>query len=199
MNSPQFDYQLLKSVGKDVFISSKVEIRRPHLVSLGNCIAIDTGFYCTTEALLNSYIHIGPYVTCIGGAHGLLQMGNFTNIGAGSRLICVSEEHLGEGLIGPTIPDRFKDKYIGGPIVFQDFSGVGTHVVVMPGVIFGEGAIVAPCSFVNKNLEPWTIYAGVPARPVRRRPKEKMISMARELSENCLIFPGIPSDKFPVV
>jgi len=181
INSPQYDYSLLKRCGSNVFISSKVEIRRPHLVSIGSNIAIDTGFYCTTNAELGNYIHIAPYVTVIGGANGVLKMGNFSNIGAGSRVICASEEHMGEGLIGPTIPEKYKDKLLIAPVVFEDYSGVGTNVVIMPGVTFGEGAIVAACSFVNKNLEPWTIYAGVPARPIKIRPREKMLAMGREL------------------
>ena len=42
--SAQYDYTLLRSCGQDVFISANVEIRRPHLVTVGSHVAIDTGF-----------------------------------------------------------------------------------------------------------------------------------------------------------
>lgn len=40
---------------------------------------------------------------------------------------------------------------------------------VAPGVNVGEGAVLALASVATRNLEPWTVYAGSPARPVRER------------------------------
>jgi galactoside O-acetyltransferase len=110
-----------------------------------------------------------------------LKMGHFASIAAGSRIICASDEHLGAGLPGPTIPEKYRDKIILAPVVFQNFANIGTNVVILPGVTLGEGSVVGACSLVKHNTEPWTIYAGVPAKPLRVRPKENMIKMAREL------------------
>jgi len=179
--SKEYKYNDLNSIGTNVFISQNVEIRRPHLVSIGNNIAIDTGFYCTTQLEMGDYIHIGPYVTIIGGVQGLLKMGNFTTIAAGSRLICGSDNHLGDGLIGPTIPDKYRDSTNIMPIIFENFASIGTNVIITPGVVLAEGSVVGANSFVNKNTEPWTIYIGNPAKPVKIRNKEKMIQYAKEL------------------
>src|SRR3989339_1944976 len=122
MSTSQYNYKLLKNYGKDIFISKKVEIRRPKLVSIGNHIAIDTGFYCTTALEMKDYIHIGPYVTVIGGAHGLLKLGNFTTITAGCRIICVSDSFAGDGLVGTMVPKQFLNKLISNPVIFKDFS-----------------------------------------------------------------------------
>jgi acetyltransferase-like isoleucine patch superfamily enzyme len=181
MKSPQYDRALLASCGEDVFISASVEIRRPHMVSIGNHVAIDSGFYCTVAAELGDYIHIGPYVTVVGGEKGLLKMGHFTTIAAGSRLISVSDQHLGAGLVGPTIPEQYADKRNVAPVVFEDFASIGTNVVVFPGVTLGEGSVVGACSMVNQSTEPWTIYVGVPAKPVKKRKKETMLEFARRL------------------
>jgi len=181
MQSPQYEYNLLRSYGEDLFISRNVEIRRPHLVTIGNHVAIDTGFYCTVRAELGDYIHIAPYVTVIGGAEGLLRMGHFTSIAAGCRIVCASDEHLGEGFPGPTIPDKYRDYVRIAPVEFERFAGIGTNVVVLPGVILGEGSVAGACSLVTKNTEPWTIYTGIPARPVKKRRKDKMLGMAHEL------------------
>lgn len=179
--SAQYDYGLLRSCGEDVFISANVEIRRPHLVTVGNHSVIDTGFYCTVEADIGDYVHIAPYTTAIGGAKGLLRMGHFSSIAAGSRIICGSDEHLGYGLPGPTIPPEFHDKLIFAPVVFEIFANIATNVVILPGVTLGEGSVVGACSLVTKSTEPWTIYYGVPARPVKSRPKEKMIAAAKAM------------------
>ncbi len=155
--SAQYDYTLLRACGEDVFISAAVEIRRPHLVSVGSHVAIDTGFYCTVRADIGDYVHITPYVTAIGGEKGFLKVGHFTNIGAGSRIVCVSDEFLGEGLAGTTIPEKFLDRRLAAPVVFENFSSVTTNVVILPGVTLAEGSVVGACSMVAKSTEPWTI------------------------------------------
>jgi len=176
----EYDYNLLSSVGQDVFISASVEIRRPQLISLGNHIAIDTGFYCTVAASLGDYIHIGPYVTIIGGAKGQLAMRGFNTIGTGCRLLCASDAFLGDGLVGIAPPEH-RDKVIYAPIVFERFASLGTNTVIHPGVTLAEGCVVGSCSLVTKDTAPWTIYYGCPAKPIRPRTKEKMIAAARAM------------------
>ena len=180
LNSPKYDLSRLAACGEDVFVSANVEIRRPHLVRLSSHIAIDTGFYCTTAAMLGDYIHIGPYVTVIGGAPALLRLAGFNTIGAGSRLLCASDEFMGAGLAG-LAPAQFRDGVRVEPIVLEAFASIGTNVVIHPGVTLGEGSVVGSCALVTKSTEPWTIYQGIPARPWKKRPKEKMIAAARQM------------------
>ena len=105
-----YNTKLLRICGINTYISSNVEIKRPQLVSIGCHSAVDSGFYCTTALEMGDYLHVGPYVTVIGGAEGLLRMGHFTNIAAGGRIICCSDEYLGEGLVGAaTIPKTYRE------------------------------------------------------------------------------------------
>jgi acetyltransferase-like isoleucine patch superfamily enzyme len=46
---------------------------------------------------------------------------------------------------------------------------VGGGVIVVPGVRIGDGAVVGAGSVVNRNVEPYTIVAGIPARVIRER------------------------------
>lgn len=177
----EYQYSNLKKIGHDVFISTNVEIRRPHLVEIGNHVAIDSGFYCTTTFKIKDYIHLGPYVTIIGGPKGECYMGNFTTIAAGSRIICGSDMHLGAGLIGPTIPDEYRDDVVIKPVIFEDFASIGTNVIVNAGVTLAQGSVIGANSFVTKDTEPWTIYIGNPAKPVKIRKKEIMIEYAKKL------------------
>lgn len=151
------------------------------MVRIGSHITIDTGFYCTTKLEMEDYIHIGPYVAVIGGERGLLKLGNFTNIAVGSRLICVSDTYSGKGLItAPGIPKEFCELKA-DPIIFNDFVNIGANVVILPGVTLAKGTVIGACSLVTKDTEPWTVYMGTPARPIKIRPKKQMIEYAKRL------------------
>ena len=183
----EYEYAQLQRVGENVFISSNVEIRRPHLVEIGNEVAIDSGFYLTTRAKIGSYVHIGPYVSCIGGEGAELIMKNFSTIAAGARLICAGDEHLGYGLVGPTIPIKHRDKRIGGSIVVEEFASVGTNAVIFPGVVVGEGSVIGAGSILTQSSKPWMIYVGNPARPLKPRQDAQMRKSAIEILSNVKI------------
>jgi len=177
-----YDYSSFKNVGNDVLIGPNADFRRPHLISIGSHVAIDTGTYITTAANIGDYVHIGPYVTVIGGEQALLVMGNFTNLAAGCRVICGSDRFQGAGLIGPaTLPKKYKDEMKLAPVVLENFANVGSNAVIMPGVTLAEGSVIGACSLVTKSTEPWTIYTGIPAKRLKSRPREKMIRYAAAL------------------
>ncbi len=60
----------------------------------------------------------------------------------------------------------------GGPVQIGDRAWVGYRAIVMPGVTIGEGAVVAAGAVVTKDVEPFTIVAGVPAKPIGQRTKD---------------------------
>jgi acetyltransferase-like isoleucine patch superfamily enzyme len=57
------------------------------------------------------------------------------------------------------------------PIVIEDDVWLGTHCVILPGVRVGCGAVVAAGAVVTKDVPPYTVVAGVPARLLKRRPE----------------------------
>jgi acetyltransferase-like isoleucine patch superfamily enzyme len=62
---------------------------------------------------------------------------------------------------------NFKTK--GGDVVVEDYVWIASRVTILPGVRIGKGAVVASGSVVTKNLEPYGIYGGVPARKIGMR------------------------------
>jgi acetyltransferase-like isoleucine patch superfamily enzyme len=177
----EFDYSRLAGCGIDVYIDGRSEIRRPELVTIGSHVAVDSGFYCTVAAQLRDYIHVGPYVTAIGGPGSTLRLGHFTTVGAGSRFVCGSDEFLGEGLVGSCVPDEYRDNVTLSVITIEMFASIGTNVVVHPGVTLAEGSVVGSGSLVTHDTEPWTINFGTPALPVRARSRDKMLAAARAM------------------
>ncbi|NCB55040.1 MAG: acyltransferase [Epsilonproteobacteria bacterium] len=55
------------------------------------------------------------------------------------------------------------------PVVISDHVWIGTRAIILPGVTIGEGAIVAAGSVVTKDVEPYTIVGGNPAKFLKKR------------------------------
>ncbi len=165
-----------KKIGEDVRVSELAVITRPELIELGNHIAIDMWVYISTQAKLGNYIHIAPSVTILGGAPALIIMEDFTNIGSGGRIVCATDDFT-QGLISPVVPIEYRT-VINKPVIFKKYSTLGVNCTVLPGVTLGEGSIVGANSLVTKDTEPWMIYGGSPARPLKKRDKSRILESA---------------------
>lgn len=58
------------------------------------------------------------------------------------------------------------------PVTIGDYAWLGGRVIIMPGVSVGKGAVVASGAVVTKNVEEYTIVAGIPARPIGVRNRD---------------------------
>jgi maltose O-acetyltransferase len=58
------------------------------------------------------------------------------------------------------------------PVHIEDYVFIGTRAMILPGVTLGKGCAVAAGAVVTKNVPPFTIVAGVPAKPIGTRPTE---------------------------
>jgi putative colanic acid biosynthesis acetyltransferase WcaF len=55
------------------------------------------------------------------------------------------------------------------PIVIGPQAWVAARAFISPGVTVGEGAVVGACAVVTKDVEPWTVVAGNPAKFIKKR------------------------------
>lgn len=168
-------------IGNNVIIDSDVTIKRPNLVSIGSHVAIDKGFYCTTSLEVGDYVHISPYVTCIGGVDGKFICKGFNNIMSGARIICGSDRFDGSGLFGAMIPEYLKGRQIIEPIIMEEFSNVGTNAIVMPGSTLKKGVLLTAGSLLIGDTEEWGVYKGNPATLVKKIDPTKIIENAKKL------------------
>jgi maltose O-acetyltransferase len=61
---------------------------------------------------------------------------------------------------------------VGGPVVVEDRVFVGARAIILPGITLGLGSAVGAGSVVTRDVEPYAIVAGVPARIIRGRNRE---------------------------
>lgn len=59
--------------------------------------------------------------------------------------------------------------YISGRITINDYAWLGTRVMILPNVEIGEGAVICAGAVVTKDVEPYMIVAGIPAKVIGQR------------------------------
>lgn len=177
--------------GKDIQIYQPTTIINEQNFYLKNSIIIAE--YCWLMASSKTYIGNFTHIACHSSFSGgnLLLIEDFASLSAGVRLIPGSDISDGSCLINSTVPEEYrgvKRSYIH----IEKFAFLATNVVCYPGITIGEGAVVGAGSIVTKDIEPWTINIGFPAKPVSRRPKEKIIELGKKLYEEKNIQPFMP-------
>ena len=174
-------YQLA-SVGQDVLVSESVVFKHPANVHIGSHVAIDDFCFFSTSLQIGDYVHIGPHVSVIGGLGGTLILNEFSSIAAGARMVVRSDGLQGDGLSGP-VGKQFKDEIVGNTIELEKFSAVASNAVVLPNSQIAEGTVISAGSVFGGASEPWTVYFGNPARPIKERNSLKILSKYENLQE----------------
>lgn len=165
-------YELgLARVGKDVIIWPLAKLVQPDVISIGDCVIIDDFTFIVggRRTELGSFVHIASFVSVTGGGEFIVS--DFANISTGTKILTGTDNFTGANLMGPVVPDRYRDVERSF-VRLERFTTVGASSVVLPGVTIGEGAVIGAGSVVLRSCEPWCIYVGVPARLLRRRPPE---------------------------
>ena len=107
-------------------------------------------------------LRIGDYTyinrECILDAAGGLTIGNSVSISYRCNIMSG-----GHDINSPSFEGRHQ------PIVICDYVWIGVGATVLQGVTIGEGAVVAAGAVVTKDVEPYTIVGGVPAKTIGKR------------------------------
>lgn len=168
------------SVGEDVKISRKASIYSPEKMEIGNHIRIDDFCLLSGEIVLKDHVHLAAYVALYGEGAGIV-MDEFSGCATRVSVFSATDDYLGESLTNSTVPDEFKHVreghiHIGKHVI------VGATSVVLPGVTLAEGSSFGTFSMINKDSEPWTINAGIPAKKIRERSRE-MLEFEKKLRQ----------------
>lgn len=114
-----------------------------------------------------------------------VKIGNFCSIARGVTIQeyfhdsgRITTYFIGRNVFGTKIEDEVLSK---GPVVIGNDVWIGTGVQIMSGVAIGDGAVIAANSTVTKDIPPYAIAGGVPARVIRFRFEPEMINELLEM------------------
>src|SRR3984893_16093770 len=168
-----------KSLGHDVIVHQRVTLVGVENISIGSHVRIDPDviLLATGPLTIGCYSHIaaGVFVAARAG----FEMKNFANIAHGARIYTINDDYSGAHLMGPTIPAELRG-LSPGAVLMQEHAGVGAGGIVLPGVTLAEGSVLGALSLIGRSTEPWTIYGGVPAKPIKERRRD-VIRKGQEL------------------
>lgn len=168
--------------GVDVTIYQLVRVTGASAIEVGDHVIVDDFVFLDggQRLAIGSYVHIAAYSSIMGGATCILE--DFAGLSAGVRLVTGTDLADGTGLTNPTVPDDLRAVHR-GTVHLQRHALIGANAVVLPDVTIGEGAVVGAGAVVTKDLPPWTICVGAPARPVKERPRAQILENERLLRE----------------
>lgn len=124
--------------------------------------------------------------------HDKLQIGKFCSIACGAKFLFNSANHTLSSLSTYPFPLFFEEWGLEkkdvtkawdnkGDIIIGNDVWIGYEAVVLAGVTIGDGAIVGTRAVVTKDVPPYTIVGGVPAKPIKKRFSEETISALLEI------------------
>jgi maltose O-acetyltransferase len=116
-------------------------------------------FYSPQTITIGDWTTIGD-TAFLDGRSGL-AIGDCVNLG--SHVSIYTRQH------DPDDPDFAE---VGGPVTIGNYAWLASHCIVLPGVTIGEGAVVAAGAVVAKDVAPYTMVGGVPARYIRDRNRD---------------------------
>jgi len=140
---------LLERAGKNLRLAQGVRINNPGLVSVGDHCYLGDGvqLYAWNERIV-----IGSNVLVAAGVRMITRKHGFAD---------VDRPMADQG-------------YNNAPIFVENDVWIGFQAVILPGVTIGQGSIVGAGAVVTRDVEPYSIIGGVPARLIRKRtPGEK--------------------------
>jgi galactoside O-acetyltransferase len=158
-----------KSIGNNVLLSDKASFYGVENIEIGSNVRIDD--FCIISAgkggiKIGNNIHIACYAHLIGS--GEIIIDDNAQISSKVSLYSSSDDFSGDYLVGPTAPEAFRNvKNLS--VHLEKYVVLGCNVVVLPGVVLGEGCAVGALSLVNKDLEPYKIYGGSPIKILKDR------------------------------
>ena len=130
---------LIAERGRQVEICRNVEFTDPRKISIGS--------FCT----INKNV-------LLDGRGGMIIIGNSVDIARDTSIWTLQHDYNSKD---------YETK--GGNVIIEDYVWLASRVTVLPGVRIGRGAVVATGAVVTKDIPPYTIVGGIPAKPIGTR------------------------------
>ena len=169
LTRPQLEQIGFATLGEDIQISPLARFYGAERIHLGSHVRIDD--FCILSAgeagiEIGSFIHIAAYCSLIGQEK--ISMRDFSGLSSRVSIYSSSDDYSGASLTNPTVPEKYKS-VTHAPVVIGRHVIVGAGSVILPGAELCEGSAIGALSLVTKNCDPFWIYAGYPAKKIKKR------------------------------
>jgi acetyltransferase-like isoleucine patch superfamily enzyme len=155
--NPEESREVVRFSRKDVLFGDHCTIKRFGTIQPTNILLSETG-----EGLkIGNHSNIGAYSYV--GCSGYIEIGN--NVMMGHHVNLLAENHNFDDVTKPMIEQGVTRK---GIIIIDEIS-IGANECVTAGVRIGTGAVIAAGVVVTKDVPPFSISGGIPARTLRMR------------------------------
>ena len=133
---------------------------------------------------IGSNCFIGSFTT-IGVEGGSITIGDHFMCGSNCKIIAAN--HTSNDYKMPMTTQKMDF----GQVIIKEDVWLGANVIILPNVNIGRGAIVAAGAVVTKDVEPFSIVGGVPAKLIKYRFDEQTIKKAENIDIKSLKFPQL--------
>lgn len=157
-------------VGENVAVHETCVMVDMEAIRFGDNVRIDP---FTVLSAAGGWLHFGDFIhvssNCSILAGSGVELGDFANLSAGVRIFSRTDDYTGEFLTNPTVPLAYILPPAPRPVRVGRHVILGANTIVLPEVEIGEGTAVGAGALIRRSLDPWGIYAGVPAKFLRNR------------------------------
>lgn len=172
---PCYSYEELVSlgiavIGDNVRIHRSVQIFSPQYIHFGNNVRIDCFSLLSAgseEIYIGNHVHIAAGSYLFGGG-GRILIDDFCGLSSRVTIYTSTDDYSEGHMTNPTVPDEYR-KVSNGPVTLRKHALIGSGSIVMPNVELGIAVSVGALTFINKNIGPFNIVHGNPARIIGKR------------------------------
>ncbi|HEV8673635.1 MAG TPA: acyltransferase [Methylomirabilota bacterium] len=181
---------LLAAAGRNVVFGKGITLRHPGLIRVGPDVVIDDGCVLDAKGSGHQGITVGAGVfisrsTVLSCKGGSIELGDHVNLGIGCVVLSESRVAIGDSCLFAAhcylvaggnhdfsrtdIPIIQQPSVSRGGITIEQNVWLGARVTVLDGVTIGRDSVVGAGAVVTRDIPPFSIAAGVPARVTRSR------------------------------
>lgn len=161
----QFTLEQFKALGENVIFEPGVLVFHPENISLGTNVYIGHTTilkgYHKNEMTIGDNTWIGQ--GCFFHSAGGIVIGQ--NVGIGPHVKIITSFHKEEGIEASILFSGIEF----APVVIEEDCDIGIGAIILPGVRIGRGSQIGAGAVVTKDVAPYSVSAGVPARVLRMR------------------------------
>jgi acetyltransferase-like isoleucine patch superfamily enzyme len=161
----KFSISDFKQLGINVIFESGVLVFHPENITIGDNVYF--GHYTILKGYYKNHISIGENTwigqDCFFHGAGGLKIGRA--VGIGPKVSILTSVHNNDKPKAAVMENELQF----AEVIIGDGVDIGVGSIILPGITIGEGAIVGAGSVVTKNVEPFSVVAGIPAKFLRMR------------------------------